>query len=63
MKLDFPYAIGVILLLAGWLFAFLPHAEHGRVGFTEQSHEAHVALGVFLVVCGVLVLWKFQHKK
>ena len=38
---------------AGLFWAFLPHAFHGRLGFTESSHWTHVIWGVVFFLIGI----------
>ena len=48
--------IGTILLVVGFLLAFLPHATHVAVGLEETSHLQHVIFGIALVVVGLGIL-------
>jgi len=47
---------GIILLLIGFFFAFLPHAFHAKAGFEEESHLRHVVYGIALVIAALAVL-------
>ena len=50
-------AVGTILLIIGMVLAFLPHAAHSALGFSEKvSHGTHVAYGVATLVVGLLIL-------
>ena len=48
--------VGTILLFIGFFFAFLPHAFHAKVGFSEQSHLKHVIFGITAVVIALAIL-------
>ena len=62
--------ISTILLAIGFFLAFLPHAFHTRVGFSESSHIKHLVYGMILVVVslGILIynnkalrIWNRKH--
>ena len=49
--------IGTILLLIGFILAFLPHAFHASIGLNKSiSHTKHVITGMILVVSALAVL-------
>ena len=48
--------ISTVVLFVGAFLAFLPHAFHNAVGFTEQSHLKHVIYGLVLMAIGLAVL-------
>lgn len=48
--------IGTILLIIGFFLAFLPHAFHQKVGFTESSHIKHVVYGIIIVAAALGIL-------
>ncbi len=45
-----------LLLFAGFVFAFLPHASHASLGFGEESHLMHTIWGMGIVVIALLLL-------
>lgn len=47
---------GTILLVAGLLLAFLPHAAHASIGLEESSHLIHVLAGLVIAIIGILTL-------
>ena len=48
---------GTMLLIIGFLLAFLPHAAHIAIGIgNETSHLKHVIYGMILVVIALLIL-------
>lgn len=49
--------LGIILLIIGAFYAFIPHSMHiaSGIGF-GLSHTVHVIIGVIALVIGVLVL-------
>ena len=49
--------IGTILLLIGFILAFLPHAFHASIGLDDSvSHTRHVITGIALVILALAVL-------
>ena len=49
--------LGTILLLTGFLLAFLPHAAHISIGLSdESSHASHIISGIALVIAGLAIL-------
>lgn len=54
---------GLILLLLGLFYAFLPHNIHVSYGLDwliglNFSHTIHIILGLILLVAGIIVLRK-----
>lgn len=48
---------GTLVLLAGAILAFLPHAFHSRIGLdADISHAKHIATGLILIVLGLFIL-------
>ena len=45
---------GTIVMQAGWIIAFLPHATHTRIGLGEGEHLVHIFEGALLVLVGLL---------
>ncbi len=46
---------GTIVMLAGWIIAFLPHATHAQIGLGEDTdHLVHIFEGTLLVLVGLL---------
>ncbi len=51
------YALGVIILFAGWFYALLPHAFHQSSGLgLGLEHTMHTEIGIALVLVGLGVL-------
>ncbi len=48
--------IGVVLLLVGAFFAFLPHSVHVSVGASYVEHMYHVAGGIVALIVGAVLL-------
>lgn len=59
-KLNYLEILGAIVLFAGWLFAFLPHASHtaieSTIGVSDVEHWKHVVLGSVVAILGVVIL-------
>ena len=48
---------GIILLIIGAFYSFLPHTIHMSSGLAfGLSHTIHVTIGVIVLVIGVIVL-------
>ena len=46
-----------LLLFVGFVFAFLPHALHSRIGLSDQtSHLKHVFIGIAMVIVALSIL-------
>lgn len=51
--------LSIVLILVGLFYAIVPHNTHvsSGLGF-GADHTVHIALGVILLIVGVVVLWK-----
>ena len=45
---------GTLVMLIGWIIAFLPHATHAKIGLGEDKHLVHIFWGALLVLLGLL---------
>lgn len=51
--------ISVVLILLGLFYAIAPHNVHVSSGLgLGLEHTMHIAIGVILVVIGLVVWWK-----
>lgn len=48
--------IGTLVLSAGAVMAFLPHAFHSKIGLEDDLHIGHVTTGVILILLGLGIL-------
>ena len=50
--------IGIIVLIAGLFYTFMPHSIHisSGLGF-GFSHGIHVTIGIVLFIVGGVILW------
>ncbi|MBI2541652.1 hypothetical protein HYV80_03010 [Candidatus Woesearchaeota archaeon] len=48
--------IGTLILFAGAVMAFLPHAFHSSIGLEDDSHIKHVITGFILILLGLGIL-------
>lgn len=48
--------LGTLMLFAGFVLAFLPHASHVSLGLVDEDHTQHVAQGSVLVVMALALL-------
>ncbi|MBI2449173.1 hypothetical protein HYV49_02660 [Candidatus Pacearchaeota archaeon] len=55
------YWLGTILLFAGLLLAFLPHATHEKIGLDKETgHSSHIISGITLIIISLIILIKNQ---
>ena len=49
--------LGTVLLVIGFILAFLPHAVHISIGLDEKApHVKHVIVGMIIVIIALAIL-------
>lgn len=59
MNKNLSLIIGIVILLVGAFYTFIPHSIHISSGLAFGfSHTIHISIGIVLLIVGGFLLWK-----